>query len=266
MFVFVTDKDRLWRHFQKDPALFAYHIGDLDDFFFPHCQWAASYSTKRHPIIEEVLLVYTGGSIPTVLAFGLGERYADLVAETLDTLPSRFFCHFQSPCREVFRSRYREQPLGTHYKMRLEHLASPPAGVGGAQFIRLNDSHLPQLTELYARAYPNNYFTPRMLGTGRYVGLSLDGRLVTVAGVHVVSDQYKIAVLGNIATDPDYRGRHLARQVTFQLTHELYDEGKLVCLNVRADNIAAIRCYEQIGFVITHAYEEALYELPGSHL
>ena len=58
---------------------------------------------------------------------------------------------------------------------------------------------------------------------------------------------------------PEFRGRHFGRQVTWALARELHDEGKLVCLNVRADNEAAIRCYEQIGFTVANTYEEALF-------
>jgi ribosomal protein S18 acetylase RimI-like enzyme len=265
MFVFAHDKERLWKHFQQDPVLFALHIGDLDDFFFDHCQWAASYSTRRHPIIEDVILIYSGGDNPVVAAFGVGDRFLDLLAETLDILPDRFFGHFQARCRDVFKSRYTESPLGTNFKMRLEKLATAPEIVGYT-VVRLTESHLPQLSELYSRAYPENYFVPRMLQTGRYFGVVTGDRLVAVAGVHVVSDRYNIAVLGNITTDPDFRGRHFAGLVTHRLSAELQAEGKLVCLNVRADNLAAIRCYEQLGFVTTHQYEESLFELaPPEH-
>ena len=43
MLVFTTNKERLSEHFQKDPVLFAYHLGDLDDFYFKDCQWGATY-------------------------------------------------------------------------------------------------------------------------------------------------------------------------------------------------------------------------------
>ncbi|MCP4686026.1 MAG: GNAT family N-acetyltransferase, partial [bacterium] len=45
-----------------------------------------------------------------------------------------------------------------------------------------------------------------------------------------------------------------------RLLEELTSEGKMVCLNVQQDNAAAIRCYEKLGFVKVHEYEEALYE------
>lgn len=257
MFVFANDKERLWKHFQKDPVLFAYHIGDLDNFFFPHCQWAASYDTRRHPIVRDVVLIYHGGSIPTVLAFGTEPDYPELLAETLDILPSRFYCHFQANCRSTLESHYRLQPLGTHLKMQLVEFKPPKYTVDiGA----LAPADLTELEQLYARAYPENYSTPRMLETGWYKGIRTDNRLVAAAGVHVVSDEYKIAVVGNIATDPDYRGRHLARQVTGRLVQELTEGKRLVCLNVKVDNDAAIRSYQAIGFVNVHRYEEALCE------
>jgi ribosomal protein S18 acetylase RimI-like enzyme len=259
MFVFANDKERLWKHFQKDPVLFAYHIGDLDDLFFPQCQWATSYATRRHPIVRDVVLIYHGGSTPTVLAFGTEPDYAELVAETLDILPTRFYCHFQANCRAALESQYRLQPLGAHLKMKLAEL-NPVEPTIESQIVGLSQSDLPVLERLYEQAYPGNYFTPRMLETGWYRGVKIDKQLVAVAGVHVVSDQYKIAVLGNIATHPEYRGRGIARGLTGRLASELIAGGKLVGLNVKADNAAAIRCYESLGFVRVHEYAEALCE------
>ena len=109
-----------------------------------------------------------------------------------------------------------------------------------------------------------------MLATGKYFGclvddrVHADDRLLAVAGVHVCSDEYKVAVLGSIATHPEHRGRGLATTLTSHLTAELVNEGKLVCLNVKADNLPAIRCYKKLGFETIHEYEEALFELKGA--
>ena len=257
MFVFANDKERLYQHFQKDPVLFAYHIGDLDDFFFPHCQWAASYTTRRHPIVQDVVLIYHGGKIPTVMAFGVESGYADLLAETLDILPDQFFCHFQQDCQSVLAGQYDIEPLGTHMKMKCETVGRS-AQSGDPDLFTVTSTDLPELEVFYQKAYPENYFMPRMLDTGWYRGIRINGKIAAVAGVHVVSDQYKIAVLGNIATDPAHRGRHLATRVTGGLTNELYRQGKLVCLNVKADNAVAIKCYERLGFATVHSYEEAI--------
>ncbi|MFQ5498288.1 MAG: GNAT family N-acetyltransferase [Candidatus Zixiibacteriota bacterium] len=260
MLIFSTDKSRLERHFRKDPALFAYHLGDLDDFFFPHCQWMVSYGERAR--IEEALLVYTGLEVPTVLIFGLTDRLEPLVKEAVELLPDRFFCHYQKSIRPLLFSRYREQPLGTHLKMRLEvFVPQHENDKRTASVQRLDRSHVAELRSLYSDAYPDSYFSERMLDTGKYFGFVHDGAIVSVSGVHVYSDQFKTAALGNIVTSMAHRGRGLAALVTSRLVSELVEEKMLVTLNVKADNTPAIRCYQKLGFEMTHEYEEGLFEL-----
>lgn len=205
-------------------------------------------------------MIFFGSEIPSVLAFGIGEEFEQLLAETLDVLPERFFCHFQESSRAIFRTRFAEQPFGTHRKMQLVKLKPAPPNEMGAKIQHLDTSHAQELTGFYSRAYPDGYFIPRLLEMGKFVGAFVDGKLVSVAGVHVASDQYKVAALGNIATDPEFRGRKLARLLTHELARQFKSEGKLICLNVKDNNAAAIRCYEQVGFEIRHSYEEARFE------
>ena len=49
----------------------------------------------------------------------------------------------------------------------------------------LGRADLPRLRELYAVAYPGNWFDARMVDTGRYAGIRDGDLLVAVAGVHV---------------------------------------------------------------------------------
>jgi ribosomal protein S18 acetylase RimI-like enzyme len=263
MLVFTTDKKRLLEHFRKDPVLFAYHIGDLDDFYFPYCQWGATYG--KSPRVDDVVLLYTGCDTPTLLAFGLTDKFPELLSDFLAVAPNRFYCHFRAEHREILRRFADEKPLGTHLKMRLnisafDSTASPEGGVVDS-IIRLDESHEGELRTLYQTAYPEHYFVPRMLETGKYFGYYEKERLVAVTGVHVDSNEQKITVLGNITTHPDFRGRGLARILTHRLVRELVDEGKMVCLNVKADNMSAIACYERLGFEPVHQYEEGLFSL-----
>jgi RimJ/RimL family protein N-acetyltransferase len=259
MLLFNADKKRLLRHFQKDPALFAYHIGDLDDFDFPNCQWAVDY--QENSKIQEVILIFRGLEMPTVLAFGLTDRFNEALTEIACLLPDKFHCHYQSKWRSVLLDLYDEDPYGSHIKMTL---ISPEKCreqdiADGSKIVRLDDSHLPELEKLYERAYPGNYFTSRMLGTGKYYGLTLDGKIASVSGVHIYSPEYKVAALGNIVTDQAYRGKGLATRTTARLTAELHSEGMQVSLNVKADNEAAIACYRKLGFEKTHDYDEGLF-------
>ena len=266
MVIFTTNKKRLLKHFQKDPVLFAYHIGDLDEFYFADCLWATAANERSG--LDDVLLTYTGGETPTLLAFGLSDRFPDLLRDYLPLAPRRFFCHFQKPHGSIFREFARETSLGTHFKMKLDEKSfagscrsGPLRSRQNLAPVRLDSSHEAALRRLYAAAYPDNYFVPRMLQTGKYFGCVEGDEVVAVAGVHVVSDEQEIAVLGNITTHPEHRGHGLAGELTRTLTAELVSEGKMVCLNVKADNAPAIACYRKLGFIPVQEYEEALYEL-----
>jgi predicted GNAT family acetyltransferase len=103
-----------------------------------------------------------------------------------------------------------------------------------------------------------------MLQTGFYYGVRRGPDLVSVAGVHVYSRPYQVAALGNITTRPDARGRGLATAATARLCQELLRAGvEHVGLNVKADNRAAIACYEKLGFERVAGYGEYTVEPKG---
>jgi ribosomal protein S18 acetylase RimI-like enzyme len=203
--------------------------------------------------------VYTGLDTATVIAFGLTDAISGLFDELMPLLPDRFYCHFFDTYRETLREQYSEEAMGTHIKMNL--IDFKPDERRDASIVPLTESDEAELRNLYTAAYPGCYFTSRILQTGKYFGCRVDDLLVAVAGVHVYSPEYKTAALGSIATHPDHRGKGLASQVTSQLVNELKREVDLICLNVKADNAPAIHCYEKLGFVKTHEYEESLFEL-----
>ena len=122
----------------------------------------------------------------------------------------------------------------------------------------LEESDLPELDTFYRRAYPETWFTARMLATGRYVGVRREGRLACVAGVHVYSPTWGAAALGNVATLPELRGQGLAQGACAALCLLLLGDGiETIALNVRADNDAAIAAYARLGFETVTPYWEA---------
>jgi hypothetical protein len=84
---------------------------------------------------------------------------------------------------------------------------SRAAAIDGSEAVALSAADTEELLALYAASYPGNWFVPRMLETGFYFGIRRGRALVSVAGVHVFSPQYKVAALGNITTRPDARGQ-----------------------------------------------------------
>jgi predicted GNAT family acetyltransferase len=97
-----------------------------------------------------------------------------------------------------------------------------------------------------------------MLRTKQYFGLRLKNRLLSVAGIHVYSEKYKVAALGNIVTHPDYRGKGYSKAVTARLCQSLAEHVDNIGLNVKADNTAAISMYRKLGFEIVGTYFELM--------
>jgi RimJ/RimL family protein N-acetyltransferase len=154
------------------------------------------------------------------------------------------------------------EPRGLHFKMalrdpaRLDMISIPQA------VERLTPAATDELLAFYAHSYPGNWFDPRMVETGQYVGIrGENGNLLSVAGVHVYSAEQRVAALGNITTAPAARGRGLATVATAALCRSLLQTVDLIGLNVRADNIAAIACYRRLGFTVVAEYEEYMARL-----
>ena len=87
---------------------------------------------------------------------------------------------------------------------------------------RLDVSHMPLLEELYSYG-GGDAFRQRSLELGVFYGVFEGERLVSVAGTHIVSDNERIAALGNVMTHPDYRGRGLATLATSAVCEELLE-------------------------------------------
>lgn len=249
----VTDKGAIEAFLRGDVSLQVYGIGDLDDFFWPYTAWHGWYEGGE---LRSLFLVYSGTGLPVLLA--LEERERAAAAALLKTLlPRRFYCHVSPYLGVELPARASVEPHGRHTKMSLaapERLKAAILPGYPTRPMRVED--LPMIMELYERAYPGNWFDNRMLETGKYHGAFLDSRLVAIAGVHVYSKKYGVAALGNITTHPELRGKGLGASITATVCEDLLRDVKFIGLNVLADNAAAIRCYEKIGFKVDSTYDE----------
>jgi RimJ/RimL family protein N-acetyltransferase len=243
----VHDRAELAALLRKDAALHAYELGDLDDFFWPYTTWYA--------LGDAVALIYHGQPTPTLLALGPHGTLTDLLTGLVPLLPRTFYAHLSPGAGAALAPAYaRAQDGGPHHKMAL---GGAPEGPAEGEPLGVADGA--ELDELYAQAYPGNWFDRRMLETGQYVGIRRAGRLVAVAGVHVWSPAYRVSAIGNVTTHPAHRGRGLAQRVTAALCHRLRETTDVITLNVKADNAAAVAAYRRIGFTVVGDYEEATY-------
>lgn len=249
----VTDKARIEAFLRKNAELHIYGLGDLDDFFWPGTTW---YGWQKDDELQDIVLLYAGTGLPIIL--GITEQPGPLgqrLREVIPLLPERFYAHLTPGVEDVLRETHRVDSHGPHYKMALRN-ASPLANVDCAGVVRLEPQDQDELVRLYDESYPGNWFDPRMLQTGQYFGLRVDRRLVSAAGVHVYSEPYRVAAIGNVVTHPAHRNRGHARLVTARLCQSLWEKVRHIGLNVKADNDAAMACYRKLGFEIIAPYGE----------
>jgi predicted GNAT family acetyltransferase len=80
----------------------------------------------------------------------------------------------------------------------------------------------------------------------------------------VISRSARLAVVGNVLTHVDFRGRGFATAVTGAVTAELLRTCDQVVLNVRADNPPALNAYRRLGYTEHLRFEERLVHRLGS--
>ena len=247
------DKSRIEAFLRKNVYLHIYSIGDLDDFFWPDTAW---YGWEQGGEIQAVALLYTASADSTLLALSEQQDVMwELVRSIFHILPERFYAHLSPQVAETVEQQCQIKSYGKHYKMGLKNTALLQ-GIDCSQVIRLTENDLEDMLGLYKEGYPGNWFNARMLHTKQYFGLRLKNRLISVAGIHVYSEKYKVAALGNIVTHPDYRGKGFGKAVTAGLCQSLSEHVDNIGLNVKADNAAAIALYEKLGFEIVGTYYE----------
>jgi len=261
--VCLHDKSTIETFLRGNVFLNLYSLGDLDDFFWPYTTWYALTDTAG---VQTIALMYTGGSLPCLHALAEDDKVTyteELLRCLIPILPRRFHAHLSLGLESILAEHYTLRPHGKHYKMALTD-KSLLSNVDTSQVVGLSMSHLSEIISLFKKAYPGNYFEPRMLETKQYYGVRESGELVSVAGVHVYSPRYRVAALGNIATHPDYRGRGDGTTATAKVCKSLLCEIDNIGLNVKVDNTSAIRCYERLGFEVIDSYGEFEVELKSS--
>ena len=248
-------KKQIEAFLRKNVYLNIYAIGDLDDFFWQH---TAYYALKDGNEIRAIVLLYAELPLPTVHAISEQEGVMqELLQSIYHILPSSFNAHLSPGVGQVFKERYEIRSYGKHYKMALKD-ESLMYDVDCSQVVRLSKDDLDEIFRLYKAGYPGNWFDPRMLETKQYFGIRLADKLVSIAGIHVYSEEYRVAALGNIVTHPDYRGNGFGKSVTARLCQSLSASVDHIGLNVKADNAMAISLYERVGFEIVSPYYECM--------
>ena len=245
----VIDKTKLEKFLYNDPVWCCYMIGDLDEPFATSAKWSSAAAPDGG--YSGVVLVFSMYSPATVMSYG-DTPAIDAILRT-DGIPDRPYCHLPVEHEKVFRERFDLRKTETMRRMFLRIGNFTP--VRADQPVRLSVDDIPAMTELYEH-YPGHFFDPRQVAHGVYYGVRENGSLVSVEGTHIFNKKRKLAVLGNIVTHRNYRGKGMATACTSKLVQELFKNVDLVCLNVSDANAPAVRSYEKLGFATHTKYIE----------
>lgn len=222
----------------------AYPIAQLDPHFFGLVRcWQAKGTSGQ------ALLLLSGGGLGDAL-FAMGDGGGLDALLRLHRGPKHNYATCQPEHLPVLRRYFQLANEQTMLRMGVTAETFRPAGAlaDGAVLRRLRGLDVHHLNALYNTEGAPAYYTATHLREGLYYGIFERQELVAVAGTHVVSQAINIAVVGNVFTHPDHRGRGYARVATGAVTAELLETCHDVYLTVDPMNTPAVRPYRHLGY------------------
>jgi RimJ/RimL family protein N-acetyltransferase len=244
----VTDRDLIATFLRTDRLYAAYPLGDLDGPGRRRVAWGMSFDAAGRPT---ALAMHHEGLVPQPL-FLMGE--VDGCRAILAGVLKPRDAYFQTSAvhEAAIRELYELEPPMAMLRMAVDRRSFIPFA-GPAE--RLGSADIEELNRLYQLGFRSG-FPASVLEEGVYYGVRVRGRVVAAAGTHVVSPRERIAVVGNVMTQPEFRGHDFAKMVTSAVTAELLARVTDVTLNVHADNAPAIAAYSRLGYgVYCHLVE-----------
>ena len=127
--------------------------------------------------------------------------------------------------------------------------------VPNPQMRRLTPSDVPAMVEL-ARLTEPGPFRNRTHELGAFFGMFAGSRLVAMAGQRTRFPGF--VEVSAVCTHPDARGRGYARMLMSAVMELILQERDTPFLHSFADNYAAIRVYEALGFVLRRHFHLAV--------
>lgn len=244
-----ADRILLREYLERDRLFAAYAICDLGEREFPRTRWGVATIGER-PVA--VAMEY-GGLTPQPL-FVMGDL--DGIAAILRDVvrPRAAYVAAKQESLPAVAQHYRVEPGPEMIRMWVDRSTFQPFM---ARTERLVPVEVGELNRLYQLGFAA-WLPATAVAEGVYFGIRVNGRLVAAAGTHVVNRDAGLAVVGNVLTQVDHRGRGYAKAVTSAVTAELLRSCDEVVLNVRSDNPPAIAAYRRLGYQDHCRFEERL--------
>jgi ribosomal protein S18 acetylase RimI-like enzyme len=250
-----TDRRLLRSFLERDRLYAAYAICDLEEREFRRTRWAVAFS---HAELIAVGMEYTGLTPQPLFLMGHNDGIDAILDDVLR--PRAAYVAARAEAMPAVEEHYRVDPGPAMVRMWVDRSRFRPYP---ADVRRLLPVEIGELNRLYQLGFAS-WLPSSAIAEGVYYGLRVNGRLVAAAGTHVVSPEARLAVVGNVLTHVDYRGRGFATAVTGAVTAELLRSCDQVVLNVRSDNPPALQAYRRLGYTEYVRFEERLVHRLGS--
>jgi ribosomal protein S18 acetylase RimI-like enzyme len=223
----------------------AYILGYLTPDYYRNCRAWVLWD-KDHQEIQSLLFEYNGLSLATLWSYGSALHIEAMINALSKELPRRVQFNMEDHHLQSIRTLYAVKHRKPTLRMGLDRDHYQPTG-NTDQVEVLSHKDTGAIMRLYHQ-YPDHLFEPAQLDTGLYCGIKVEQELISVAGIHLLSENYNVAAIGNIVTDEKYRGKGLASKCVRHVLDDLFKKIERVALNVQEGNYPAISCYQKFGF------------------
>ena len=237
----LRDPDEIRRLLRPRVEYAAYAVGQLEPALFERTHWYRARGETGSGLVlhsrgglgDATFVMGDPDAVYAILSIypGTPSTYATCQPAHLERLGQVYRLANQQPMIRMGVRRHEFEPM-----RRIETIP-----LSGLDIRRIN--------ALYSTDGTSSYYAPEHIDVGLYRGIVVDGRLVAIAGTHVMSPQERIAVVGNVFTHPAYRGRGYATAVTSAVTEALFEFCDNVVLTVDPNNRPAVRAYAHLGYV-----------------
>jgi ribosomal protein S18 acetylase RimI-like enzyme len=251
-----TDRALLRGFLERDRLLAAYAICDLDDREFGRTRWGIA---RENGALTALVLEYGGPSPQPLFIMGQDDGVSAILRDVIR--PRLAFVAARPDSLGAVQRHYRLDPGPQMVRMWVDGERFQPVVDPGVESLRSSD--VSELNRLYRLGF-GSWLAGDAVAEGVYFGIRVNGHLVAAAGTHVIGRDARIAVVGNVLTQPEYRRRGYAEATTAAVTAELLRFCDHVVLNVRADNPPALNAYRRLGYVEHARFEERLAHRTGS--
>lgn len=219
----------------------AYALGQLEPGLVERTRWYRAQGETGGGLVlhsqgglgDATFVMGDPGAVAAILSIhpGPAQTYVTCQAQHVEALRRSYRLSAQLPMMRMGVTQASFRPVSTH----------PAAPLSGLDIRRIN--------ALYSTEGGPSYYVPEHIDAGVYRGVVAEGRLVAIAGTHVVSRHEGVAVVGNVFTHPAYRGQGYATMATSAVSQVLLEFCDHVVLTVDPSNTPAIRAYQRLGYV-----------------